>query len=313
MNRKTREDKVLEKTEKLIEEQKQLNVETVPLESYEDLYVEYRRLTKRYKKTLKINDSMSSQIIRQNEDLEEDNKKIIKVSREKILSTVAEKRDLQQKMSEKISDQNRNMLNLKKEIKNYQNYEMLTKSDNDLTPDMELAMAHNRIKSLESDNSSLKTKVQEIKKFIPTMESTLSKEMSVAKKTGEPLMFCMLGIDNFHTIKDKINTFTTYENFILGILKYIQNSLKQEDIVAHLKGEVFYIISHNTTIDHMEKICQVIGRRRTINSLNISLSSGITQMQQGDTTNDMIIKCSTAFKKALNSSRDGSVELLLEK
>ncbi|MEA3497962.1 MAG: diguanylate cyclase [Campylobacterota bacterium] len=297
MARKSREEIVLKKTEGIISKLHEQDINNIELEEYEKLYIEYRKLTKRYNKIVKMNDSMQSKIMKDNDSLSEDKVNIIKLSKKKIMSNIAENRKIKEEHSKTLS-------NLTTEINSIKNHKNIA---SEYKVGKEIESTKLEINLLKNKNETLTRKVSELKEFIPSLETYLNREMNVAKKTKEPLVFCMLGIDKFNDIKDKVDSFTTRENFLLGLLKYIKNSVDTNDIVAHHKGEIFYIISQNNTAEKMLKKCQSIGRRKVINSLNISISSCVTELTTKDEYNDVIIRTAAGYKESILDKRDGKV------
>lgn len=282
MARKSREEKVLLKAETLIENTKDLDENNLSLLAYEELFIEYRKLSKRYNKSIKLNDSMGSQIMKFNDILEENNKNIIKVSREKILSTATEKRNMQEEFAKKI--------------------EALEDENTSSSP-----TSDKEIYSLRKENKLLKQKAKEIEQLLPNIETVLEKEIHFAKKHQEPLSLAIIGIDGFREMAPSIINFTTIENFKHITLNYLNNSTTSNDIISYFKGEKFYIISRDTSLEQMELKCKTLGKKRFIQTLNVSMSSGVVQLKKVDTSNSFLSRCTDAYNRAKAIKKDASV------
>ena len=93
MDRKTKEEKIVEHGEKVVEDFQDLyDKEARAVTEYNKLLDEYRRLNKRFNKIISMNDAVSKDVIVNNDNLKDSVDYTIKAAREKLLSNVAEHR-----------------------------------------------------------------------------------------------------------------------------------------------------------------------------------------------------------------------------
>lgn len=230
----SREEKILQQAEQIIT----LSEESVSLEDYDELYNEYKKLVNRYKKIIKINDSMNSRVMNENDELEKDKEKIIKVSREKILSNIASHREQQEKYSHDLSGQKKLIEQLTKDLRSFQQLENQSNEKLEKTT-LDLKQTQIKVNKLEDANEKLNMKVRALKEFVPPFDTIVEKEVFYSRQNNAKLSLCMLGVDEYSEIKNNLIGFTTIENFILGILKYLQNSLKKLKQWGILKVKFF--------------------------------------------------------------------------
>ena len=100
-----KEDNIINRYDNIVDQIEKKEILSVDKEDYLQLGSEYKKLVKRYNKILKINDSINSHVFHQNKELQDDKQKIIKASREKILSNMASQRHQQEKYSNNFTDQ----------------------------------------------------------------------------------------------------------------------------------------------------------------------------------------------------------------
>lgn len=302
----SKEEKVIRTTQKIIELFEKSNENSIQIDDYKELFKQYQQLAKRYKKIIKINDSMSSQVINKNESLEQDKQNIIKISREKILSNITGSRKLQEKFSIDLNEQKELVKRLMNDLSSFEKLE--EQSNQKLKKAMEtLKVAELKQNELKQKNKELQMKVKALKEFTTPFDVIVEKEIISAKRTNVSLALCMIGIDNFEQIKGKLDGFTTVENFILGILKYLRQSLKKTDVVGYLKNEIFYILILDEHIENVKKSLKTLGKRRVINQINISLSSGCSFLKENDETLALIQRCANAYKESINNATEASV------
>ncbi len=120
--------------------------------------------------------------------------------------------------------------------------------------------------------------------------------------TNDTLVCSVIGINNFKNIKIELNNFTNQEHFILGIEKYLHNSLKSTDTVSYFKDEMFYLIMPCRKIEDAKKLLNVICKNRTINKLDISLRSCITLFTKEDTAVSLLERCFLGYVTSIKDT-----------
>lgn len=293
MSRKSLEDVIVENSELFItkisekfEEDEEILIE------YKKLLKSYKKLAKRYNRTIKIGDGYTSNLMNKNEKLQTFTKK-------KVLESAATSRELKQEYIDKLEHQQKEINDLQKKV-NMQNSSF---------SDVNTKLTSSRKESvvLKNKNMALESKINVLKEFHTPFETLLEQEINRVRFNKQTLTLAMVGIDNYNNIKSKLSGFTTSENFILGIFKYLQNSLKKTDTVIYFEGEMFYIMMPYTTMESAIKTLNVIGHRRAIGQNNITLSSGVTLLKDKDTSDSMIKRCLEAYSNAMRDSNQLNV------
>jgi len=231
--KQTKEEKVTKHSDAILEtlcknQEDQLSSE------YKQLANEYKKLFKRYTRHSKISDLMDKTVISEKNSLEDDKKNIIKISKTKIMDSISNQRKLKDQHLQESSNNKQLIYKLQKELDQYKNISTDTNKKLTKTTDI-LQKTKTKVQKLEEENSSLSMEVNALKELALPFEELLEKELLNVQKNQDNFVLCMIGIDNFNSLKNKLFEFTTIENFILGILKYLKNSLKKTDRVIYFK------------------------------------------------------------------------------
>ena len=299
MIKQTKEDKVLQNSNNIIET---FSSDKTPLElEYIEISKQYRKLLNRYNKIVKINDIMEKNVLNKNISLEDDKNTILKKSKTKILDTISSNRKLKEEHLEITSKDKQKIIELQKKLSLFEKNTSTVKEELTSTVSI-LQETKVKVKKLEEDNEKLSKEIITLKEIVTPFEEILEKELVNIRRNHDDFVLCIIGIDNFNILKNKLNEFTTVENFILGTLKYLKNSLKKSDTVIYFEAEMFYILMPNHTIEHAYDVCKMLGKRRTINQQNITLSAGITTLKDKDDTDSIIGRCLEAYSEAISDS-----------
>ncbi len=284
---KTTEEKVIENSELVISTAVSGVDNGNCLDEYSKLLKLYKKLAKKYDKVIKLGDKYSSKVMTNNDKLQTFTKK-------KVLESASSNRELKESFSEEVEQYKEIIERLKSKLKNN------STSANTITKELEVSRKETHL--LKNKNIHLESKVKVLEEFNTPFEILLEQEIIRVRHNAEPMVLAILGIDDFAKIKNNINAFTTIDNFILGIFKYLQNSLKKSDTVVYGKNEIFYIMMPYTKMENAIKLLKIIGHRRVISQNNITLSSGVTSLNNDDTAESMIKRCLPAYKKAISDN-----------
>jgi GGDEF domain-containing protein len=306
MINRSKEEKVLEHSLDIIESVCKNNAQNTLENEYMSLSKEYKNLLKRYNKIIKINDIMDENIINDNECLKEDKENIVKISKTKILDSITSKRELKEEFSKNSQEDRDTIKRLKEELERYKK-SSVNVTERLTTTEIILKDTKTKVATLEEKNKKLNSEVQSLKEIATPFEETLEKEIFNARRNSDSLILCMIGIDNFNSLKNGLHTFTTIENFILGILKYLKHSLSKKDTVIYFEAEMFYILIPNKTLEQSVAICKMLGKRRSINKMDITLSAGISLLKDDDDTDDILGRCLQAYNIAINDSKHARI------
>lgn len=95
-----KEEKIIKNSENILKDVKTKTRELIP--DYETLLSEYKKLFKRYQKVIKIADAVGSEIIHNNDNLQENLNYTIKIAREKLFHSIAEHRKTKEALQEHV-------------------------------------------------------------------------------------------------------------------------------------------------------------------------------------------------------------------
>lgn len=90
--RKTKEEKIIEHGDEILKELHKVYLEGIGIEEYHKLLKEYKKLYRRYTKTIKLSDNMGSTIMEKNDNLSENLQYTVKTARNKLMENVKEHR-----------------------------------------------------------------------------------------------------------------------------------------------------------------------------------------------------------------------------
>jgi len=137
--------------------------------------------------------------------------------------------------------------------------------------------------------------------------SLLQQAMSRAKRNEEHLSLLMLDIDYFKRINDE-NGHDVGDQVLVGVVSVIQDSIRQEDLVARWGGEEFTILLPQTPCN---AAIQIANRIRT-NIANhpfmldhpVTVSLGLATLHPEDTPHTLLIRADIALYQAKEQGRD---------
>jgi GGDEF domain-containing protein len=293
MSIQSTEDGIIENSESfMLKISEKFDEDEEILLEYKKLLKNYKKLAKRYNKTIKIGDGYTSNMMDKNDKLQTFTKK-------KVLESVATSRELKQEYIKKLENQQKDINDLKQKVQ-MQN-SSVSEISNKLTNSRKESVV------LKNKNISLESKIDMLKELKVPFETLLEQDINRVRLTKQPLALAMVGIDNYDEIKSKLSGFTTSENFILGIFKYLQNSLKKTDTVTYFDDEMFYVLMPYAVMESAVNTLKVLGHRRAIGQNNITLSSGITFLKDKDTSGTMMERCLKAYNNAMTDKNQLNV------
>lgn len=285
MENQTKETIIIDDTEALLSNLK----ENYP--SDDKLIMEYNKLFDNYKK---LNQEYNTIRESQNKYLSR-NGDLKNLTKKKVFENASSIIELKEKYNEDINIYRNTIENLKEEIKTNNN------KINNL--DKELKNSKKEVINLKEINKELESKIKNLEEFNIPFETLLKNEIDISTNNKEPLVLAIIGIYDFANLRDKIKEFTTMNNFILGIFKYLVNNLKEKYTVKFIEVNMFYILMPNTTDKEAYNILEQFSASKSISNNNISLSSGFTTLRKNDTVNIMIERCSLAYNESVKDTR----------
>lgn len=138
-------------------------------------------------------------------------------------------------------------------------------------------------------------------------EEVFDYEFNKTLRYKEPLSIAMMDIDNFKLVNDNYGHLIGDE-VLIAITQTIQRKVRASDFFARWGGEEFVILFNNTDLNNatssaekFRKITENI-EHKTVGKVTISI--GLTEYKDGDTTESMFSRTDKALYEAKNSGRN---------
>ncbi len=137
--------------------------------------------------------------------------------------------------------------------------------------------------------------------------------IALSKRNKENLSFIILDIDKFKYVND------TYghqmgDEVLIRLALILKEQIRKSDIAARFGGEEFCVVLPNTD---MKNACNVAEKIRKViektdiefgkTSINITVSAGVSELEEKDSLEDLIKKADTALYKAKETGRNKTV------
>jgi len=313
MDKKTKEEKILEHGAKVIEDFQTLyDTEARAVIEYEKLLHEYQRLNKRFNKIIRINDAVSKDVIVNNEDLKDSVDYTIKAAREKLLQNVSEHRKTKEKLAQ-------SMLNDKEKGKTLENQlELAQIKISKLERELELSKSSTSSSSVQNafqkradEDPTLEINLPKFKSF--SFEEILDKEIKKADNNKTALVIAKLTIDNFSDIKLEIEKHGNISTFLRGTVKYLYVTLGNDNIVYFSHHNIFYLMFPGINIERAKTKIDIANIKRKLGSTSITFSIGATEYDfYNDDLNSITQKCNLANEEASLSNNESSFSVKLK-
>ena len=129
MTRKTREEKVLENAESILEKLKKIyNDNDIAITEYANLTKDYKKLVKRFNKIITMNDNSGKGLLLNAEKLKDNVDYTIQLAKKKILNNVTEQRRVKDILTKQTESDQNTIKKLKKELQSMKEYVFELKS-----------------------------------------------------------------------------------------------------------------------------------------------------------------------------------------
>lgn len=294
--RKTKEEKVIDKSHKALEELAKNYNDGLVVTDFQFLLDEYKKLNKRYIKTIKLSDKMGHGIIKENSKLNDNLEYTVKTARNKILENISEHRKTKEKSSlfenqlkkyeSQIKILTQKNLELEKKVKLYEKeYLTVKKSFKDIVDSSD----SNEIKSFEALIS----------------EKDFNKKIQKELDEKETFYLCKIALKNFPQMIKDIEKVTSLGSFTGTIGKYLKNNLTKDDLVIHHSLEVFYLLIKKDEESKVINIMSNLNKKRVILDLPIEFTIGFTKCNDNkiEEYNTVISRCKNAFISATENNK----------
>lgn len=265
---------LINESEKFLEIHKDL-----PLDfkySYKSLLDGYKKLSKRFAKIIKINDSIGNNLFAEHESFKEKSTKFAKDSRDKLLSQIAANTKFKQDVADTTNQYQTIIENLKTMI---------------LTKDDELQQAIKKINQLNSLIKILKTNQREDNDINTKVDFTtlLNHEFYEANKNNHSFVLIKIVIEDYNKILSELEHIMSGESFIANVLKKLSHSLKKHDIVHYTQNGEFFIILQNTKLEQVKHLIEKITEQSALGHTRISFAVGALEYYDNNFTPNTIL------------------------
>jgi len=272
MARQSREEKTIDHAEVVVEDLKKLyNIDGLAYIEYNHLLNEYKKISKRFNKTLTMNDAVGKSVIIDNEQLKENVDYTVQTARKKILYNIEEHRKTKETLA-KHSQTDKEIINkLKKELKELRNYTQKLEHDLNINNEVQHTFYEDiNVKSSEINPPEL---------LNHSYERILKRKIETSKEYNTPLVIAKLTIDEFNDKQRVLKEQNSDKMSLLKVFyKFFHTTLGGKHITYYFSDNVFYLILINTTIEQSKSILQSINVPRQISNIKFTFSIGVTQL-----------------------------------
>ena len=260
--RTRKEDRIIQNGSKISEELNRIYLEGICIDEYEKLLNEYKRLYKRYEKTIKVSDNIEHSIINKNESLSDNLDYTIKTARSKLFQNISEHKKTKNALSkykEEI-DQYKKVLNeliaekaiIQKKLNGYVKHFGEIK--------------HQFVQSIDDENKLDNSKNNELQNI------SLEKVLSLAFIDSEKdFILIKLKLKNFERISEIIKLNASIRSFVEKTHIFIGHNISKDSIIYYEGNGVFYIILINKKIEEAKALENKLNSKRDIYDFEINL------------------------------------------
>ena len=282
--RTRKEDQIILKGEQMLIELNNIYFEGIAINSYKKLLIEYKKLYKRYEKTIKVSDNIENSIMQKNDSLNNNLEYTIKIARNKLLQNIKEHRKTKEVL-----------FNYKQEIDQHKDVlsEILTQKIN----------IQNKLRNYEQNfgeinHEFLAINKEEIQNI--SLEEVLSLAF-IAKDKQYTLI--KLKLKEFQRIQKLININSSIKSFIQKVQKFIKNNLPKDSIIYYQKEGIFYLGLINTKDEDIQELINRLNDKRDLYNIEISFNSYISKLEKThDCIPELINRCDLGLNKMINEN-----------
>ena len=260
--RTRKEDRIIQNGSKISEELNRIYLEGICIDEYEKLLNEYKRLYKRYEKTIKVSDNIEHSIINKNESLSDNLDYTIKTARSKLFQNISEHKKTKNALSkykEEI-DQYKKVLNeliaekaiIQKKLNGYVKHFGEIK--------------HQFVQSIDDENKLDNSKNNELQNI--SLENVLSLAFIDSEKD---FILIKLKLKNFERISEIIKLNASIKSFVEKTHIFIGHNISKDSIIYYEENGVFYIILINKKIEEAKALENKLNSKRDIYDFEINL------------------------------------------
>lgn len=249
------------------------------IDEYTNLLEEYKKLSRRFNKTMKMNDIHGMSVLKEGEAFQEKATTTVKLAKEKILSNITEQRKTRELYESKLEQSNEMIKQLQKQLSLAN--QKLSQFDKFQENDTSNSLAHvyYDINLPQYSNFSLKDLIfQEV-------------EIKIQEE-GKSIFVAQFAIDNFSEIIPLIEKNSTINGFYKAMIKYLQVTLGKDVVVFFSNENEFYLIFSNMNETELREKILKLNSHKKFSGNTLYFSLGIIKYQS-DYTFDTIIGLTT--------------------
>lgn len=271
---------------------------------YRKLLDSYKKLSKRFDKTISLNDTIGKSVIVNNENLKDTVNYTIETAREKLLYNVAEHRKTKEVLAKTLQSEKNSSKNIRTQLDLA--YQRITQLEKELE---DAKRGNLNVESVfekrEIGGSKIDINMPQYKKF--TFKELLENEIKKCEHKKTSLFLVKLTIDNFDKIQVDIEEQGNTNNFLKSSVKYISITLGKNAIVYYSHHNVFYIIFTELDQKEIEQKLEKLTVKRKLGESTITYSMGCASYDIDiDNYESINKKCDKSNEKASLDNLEGS-------
>ena len=294
--RTRKEDRIIQNGSKISEELNRIYLEGICIDEYEKLLNEYKRLYKRYEKTIKVSDNIEHSIINKNESLSDNLDYTIKTARSKLFQNISEHKKTKNALSkykEEI-DQYKKVLNeliaekaiIQKKLNGYVKHFGEIK--------------HQFVQSIDDENKLDNSKNNELQNI--SLEKVLSLAFTDSEKD---FILIKLKLKNFERISEIIKLNASIRSFVEKTHIFIGHNISKDSIIYYEENGVFYIILINKKIEEAKALENKLNSKRDIYDFEINFNFAISEFKrEKDSISRLINRCDMGLKEVIKKDNN---------
>ena len=294
--RTRKEDRIIQNGSKISEELNRIYLEGICIDEYEKLLNEYKRLYKRYEKTIKVSDNIEHSIINKNESLSDNLDYTIKTARSKLFQNISEHKKTKNALSkykEEI-DQYKKVLNeliaekaiIQKKLNGYVKHFGEIK--------------HQFVQSVDDEIKLDNSKNNELQNI--SLENVLSLAFIDSEKD---FILIKLKLKNFERISEIIKLNASIKSFVEKTHIFIGHNISKDSIIYYEENGVFYIILINKKIEEAKALENKLNSKRDIYDFEINFNFAISEFKrEKDSISRLINRCDMGLKEVIKKDNN---------
>jgi diguanylate cyclase (GGDEF)-like protein len=146
------------------------------------------------------------------------------------------------------------------------------------------------------------------------LQQQLELEAARTARTGRPLSFAMIDIDNFKQTNDRYGH-PVGDRVLKNLARFLRQRLRKSDVVGRYGGEEFAIIMANTDCDNAFQVIQRLREEfasleteADLDSFHVTFSAGVASIPERQNTRELLLAADRALYRAKAQGRNQVVQ-----